>query len=103
MIIRKKLINKYYSEKLYSTGNEDLDNLLEKAFCDGYEYAQREYTSVKDTKKGFRKLVEGVISNDTKKSASGAKLLKLDKYNINAGKKSLLEELTKKADQLQKK
>ena len=38
------LINSYYeSEKLYSTGDSDLDDLLEKAFCDGYEYAQREF------------------------------------------------------------
>lgn len=44
MIIRKKLVNKYYSEKLYSTGNDNLDSLLEKAFCDGYEYAQREFS-----------------------------------------------------------
>ena len=30
-------------EKLYSTGDEMLDNLLERAFCEGYELAQREY------------------------------------------------------------
>lgn len=50
MIIRKKLVNKYYSEKLYSTGNDNLDSLLEKAFCDGYEYAQREFNE-EDNKK----------------------------------------------------
>lgn len=35
--------NEYYDEKLYSTGNDELDDLLERAFCDGYEYAQREF------------------------------------------------------------
>jgi len=35
--------DEYYDEKLYSTGNEDLDELLERAFCEGYEYAQREF------------------------------------------------------------
>ena len=44
MIIGRNLINKYYEdEKLYSTGDDYLDDLLEKAFCDGYEYAQREF------------------------------------------------------------
>lgn len=32
-----------YEERLYSTGNEYLDDLLERAFCEGYEYAQREF------------------------------------------------------------
>lgn len=35
--------DEYYDEKLYSTGDEDLDELLERAFCEGYEYAQREF------------------------------------------------------------
>lgn len=30
-------------EKLYSTGNDELDELLERAFCEGYEYAQKEF------------------------------------------------------------
>lgn len=38
--------DEYYDEKLYSTGNEDLDELLERAFCEGYEYAQREFAYV---------------------------------------------------------
>ena len=33
------------SQKLYSTGDEELDDLLEKAFCEGYEYAQREFAT----------------------------------------------------------
>ena len=35
--------DEYYDEKLYSTGDENLDELLERAFCEGYEYAQREF------------------------------------------------------------
>jgi len=31
-----------YEERLYSTGSYELDELLEKAFCDGYEYALEE-------------------------------------------------------------
>lgn len=30
-------------ERLYSTGSDELDDLLERAFCEGYEYAQREF------------------------------------------------------------
>lgn len=33
----------YEDEKLYSTGNDELDELLERAFCEGYYYAQKEY------------------------------------------------------------
>ena len=47
--------NEYYDEKLYSTGNDDLDELLEIAFCDGYEYAQREFGKVGDWLKGKTK------------------------------------------------
>ena len=45
MIIGRELIDKYYDEKLYSTGNDELDDILERAFCDGYEYAQREFAN----------------------------------------------------------
>ena len=43
MILGKDYINGHQEEKLYSTGNEMLDNLLERAFCEGYELAQREF------------------------------------------------------------
>jgi hypothetical protein len=68
MITGKELVEKMYSEnyneyedtRLYSTGDSDLDELLEKAFCEGYEYAQREY-SLKD------ELKEAIKSGDEKK------------------------------------
>ena len=44
MIIGRDLIE---SQKLYSTGDDDLDELLERAFCDGYEYAQKEFSTRK--------------------------------------------------------
>ena len=34
---------KDFVQKLYSTGDEMLDNLLERAFCEGYELGQREF------------------------------------------------------------
>ena len=40
----------YEEERLYSTGNDELDELLERAFCEGYEYAQREYAEKKSRK-----------------------------------------------------
>ena len=50
MIIGRQFAEKFYSEtvqeeeeKLYSTGNDELDELLERAFCEGYEYAQKEF------------------------------------------------------------
>lgn len=75
--------NEYYyeeDEKLYSTtGDNYLDNLLEKAFCEGYEYAQREYASIRNTKKGVKNLIEGNIYNDQNKINLGAKQLKLSR------------------------
>lgn len=44
MKITKLYSNYQEEERLYSTGNEELDELLERAFCDGYEYAQREFS-----------------------------------------------------------
>ena len=47
MIIGKQFAERLYSEnqeeKLYSTGDEMLDNLLERAFCEGYELGQKEF------------------------------------------------------------
>ena len=46
MITGYDLVNEYYEdEKLYSTGDSELDNLLERAFCEGYSYAQKEFNS----------------------------------------------------------
>ena len=61
MIIGRNLINEYYEdEKLYSTGDDYLDDLLEKAFCEGYEYAQKEFAAYKSpiSQKQARELVK---------------------------------------------
>ena len=42
------IIGKQFAEKLYSTGNEMLDNLLERAFCEGYELGQQLFSDSKD-------------------------------------------------------
>lgn len=52
--------DEYEDTRLYSTGDDELDELLERAFCDGYEYAQREY-SLKD------ELKEAIKNGDEKK------------------------------------
>ena len=70
MIIGRELIEKMYSEnydeyedtKLYSTGDDELDDLLEKAFCEGYEYAQREY-SLKNYLKAIPRHIKRDVTN----------------------------------------
>ena len=48
MITGREFVDQYYEEKLYSTGDDYLDEMLEKAFCEGYEYAQKEYGKISD-------------------------------------------------------
>lgn len=51
MITGRDLISSYYEEdeKLFSTGNEELDDILEEVYYsgleDGYDYAQKEFSS----------------------------------------------------------
>jgi len=52
MIIERLHSDYQEEERLYSTGNDELDDLLERAFCDGYEYAQKEFGKVGDWFKG---------------------------------------------------
>ena len=68
MITGKELIEKMYSEnydeyedtRLYSTGDDELDDLLEKAFCEGYEYAQREFGN-KENKVAKKALENSIV------------------------------------------
>lgn len=53
MLIGRGLVERSFSqyeeeERLYSTGNDELDDLLERAFCDGYQYAQVEFAEKED-------------------------------------------------------
>lgn len=59
MIIARKTTQPQYEEKLYSTGDSELDDLLEKAFSEGYEYAQKEF--------GFNQLIRNMAAKDIKK------------------------------------
>lgn len=51
MILGRDLANSYYEEdeKLFSTGDEELDDILEEVYysgiSDGYDYAQKEFAS----------------------------------------------------------
>ena len=79
MITGKDLIEKMYSEnydeyedtRLYSTGDSDLDDLLERAFCEGYEYAQKEYSLKDELKKALKEGDEEKIKR-LKRKATGA-------------------------------
>lgn len=80
MIKGYELIERMYSdcneyevqeeEKLYSTGNDYLDNLLEKAFCEGYEYAQKEYSLKDELKKALKEGDENKIKQLKKKATA---------------------------------
>lgn len=52
-------------ERLYSTENEELDELLERAFSDGYEYAQREFGN-RENKELTREFDRKNLSKDTR-------------------------------------
>ena len=63
------ILGKQFAEKLYSTGDEMLDNLLERAFCEGYELGQQLFSDSKDEdeekdkrKKKLKRLVIGTGS-----------------------------------------
>jgi len=58
MKIERLYSNYQEEERLYSTGNDELDDLLERAFCEGYEYAQREFAkkSMKEFKDELKNL-----------------------------------------------
>ena len=57
MITGKQLIESYYEEdeRLFSTGNEELDDILEEVYYsgleDGYDYAQKEFAEKEEKKK----------------------------------------------------
>lgn len=50
----QRMFSNVEEEKLYSTGNNELDELLERAFCEGYEFAQKEFASARQRKKNVK-------------------------------------------------
>lgn len=108
MITGKELVEKLYSELEY----EELDYLLEKAFSEGYEYAQKEFanknenygdideTAPKDPRyeKLIDKLSKGAIGIGTAEVAGG---IVLDKIGEKKGAKKGAE-ILKKVSELNK-
>ena len=75
MITGYDLVNEYYEdEKLYSTGDDYLDDLLERAFCDGYEYAQREYAEKEENEESEEETSKNKKKSVGKKIAKGVGL-----------------------------
>lgn len=73
MIIGKDLYNSYYEEdeKLFSTGDSELDDLLTEVYYsgleDGYDYAQKEFSS--KLKLGTRLQAKAIEKSDRKEKA----------------------------------
>lgn len=75
MYIRRKVFSQVENwdngyemeERLYSTGDAELDELLERAFCEGYEAAQREFGEKWDKVKDGFKNAGKKVSDTTKK------------------------------------
>ena len=87
MILGKDYINGHQEEKLYSTGNEMLDNLLERAFCEGYELAQREF-GARDRKnaRAIARQVQGAEAAANKAAKEQARIQKgIDAVNKAGG------------------
>lgn len=111
MIIGRQLIERMYSdyneyedEKLYSTGDSELDDLLERAFCEGYEYAQREY-SLKNNLKAIPRHIKRDIEN-TKigiKMAAGKDLTNREVGKYAAAAKTNIKRMAAGKDKLKSK
>ena len=86
MILGRDFINSQ-EEKLYSTGDEMLDNLLERAFCEGYELAQREF-GARDRKnaRAIARQVQGAEAAANKAAKEQARIQKgIDAVNKAGG------------------
>lgn len=72
MITGRQLINSYYEEdeKLFSTGNDELDDILEEVYYSGikagYEYAQREFAYTQDDIDNLKRLKDSDILAEKK-------------------------------------
>jgi hypothetical protein len=93
--------NNEVQEKLYSTGNDELDELLERAFCEGYEAAQKEFSRAerKENKKSDKKMKElGIGKQDRKKILAERKA-----YKKNPEKFKNVEDMSSKNPETRKK
>lgn len=77
MIIGRDLVEYYEDEKLFSTGNDELDEILEEVYYsgleDGYDYAQREFAEVDSEGTKWVKELHTPRKKQTKESAKIAK------------------------------
>ena len=102
MILGKDYINGHQEEKLYSTGDEMLDNLLERAFCEGYELAQREYAEeekkkIKELDKRNIEALKKLYDKDEELKDIHLKQVDEDPETRKEGNKQNLRKGTKKA------
>ena len=58
----ERMFSNVEEERLYSTGNDELNELLERAFCEGYEYAQKEFATKNERRQSKRKYFEEIGS-----------------------------------------
>lgn len=78
MYIRRKVFSQVENwdnemekeERLYSTGDAELDELLERAFCEGYEFAQKEF-GYKEAYQEFKDAVKGSLNKGKEKAKEG--------------------------------
>lgn len=97
-------------ERLYSTGDVELDELLERAFCEGYEAAQREFGAKEWTKKQYDKAADYAkkqydkAADFTKKHlGEGGTVAKKVSGWAKSGEKKIQENISKKeANELKK-
>jgi len=104
----------YEDEKLYSTGDYELDELLERAFCEGYYYAQKEYFKPSQAiKQGVVKLkrnqvaanirkTRGQDTKEARKLITGYKNNPAVKSNLTTSRKEAKESLSKLIQDTQK-
>jgi len=87
MITGKEFIEsmgEYEDQKLFSTGNDELDAILEEVYYsgieDGYDYAQKEFASVRKATKAGKMLAKETIKALESENLSGV---------INASKRAI--------------
>lgn len=106
MYIRRKVFslvenqeNNYeMEERLYSTGDVELDELLERAFCEGYEFAQMEFSvgekvdkAINYVKEKGKKIAENAKEAGRKVVSKGKELGKKGVQKVKDAKNSTVE------------
>ena len=90
-----------YEERLYSTGSDELDEMLERAFCEGYEYAQREFAEEEESKKKMSKGGKIAVGAGAGTVAAGGTIVGAKYLGKHVEKKNF-EKASEAADRLQR-